>query len=409
MQNAKRPPSWQDWFTVFACLVCQIGMGVGAYVLPVFLKPVVNELGWSRTEFAIANPIMSTVVALVGPLVGWISDRRGPRLVLIAGSVLVSVAMLGAGRMETHTDLYVVAVLIGTAVACLGDLPTGAAIAGRFHQYRGLAFGLVYIGSNLGGAAVPLLATALAAGATWRHAFGEIGTYLWIILLPLALCVRRSPVGERATHEAEEEAEGSDVATSEAIRERDFWLLFWVLFVFYLYRLGINVHLVAYLSDLGYSSEEAAVRYSLTLAIGIVGKLCVGIFADRVGAKAAVVTNFTIIAAASMLLLLPSVPGGVILFLVLHGFATAAEDVVMPLIVGQRFGVKNLGRIYGLLLIALVPGGTIGPVLAGRVFDVSGSYAFVFAVFVLTNLSAVLALALVRTKILEVRQPPRTS
>jgi MFS family permease len=398
MQNAKRRPGWQDWFTVIACLVCQIGMGVGAYILPVFLKPVVQDLGWSRTDFAIANPIMSTVVAVVGPLVGWISDRRGPRVVLVAGSALMSVAMLGAGRMNSHGDLYVVAVLIGTAVACLGDLPTGAAIVGRFHRYRGLAFGLVYVGSNLGGAAVPLLATALAAGGTWRDAFGEIGTYLWVVLLPLALCVRRPPAVEQPVDMEAVEPEEANVATSDAIRQRDFWLLFWVLFAFYLYRLGVNVHLVAYLSDLGYSSEEAASRYSLTLALGIVGKLCVGLFADRLGAKVAVVTNFAIVAAASALLVVPSLPGGVLLFLVLHGFATAAEDVVMPLIVGQRFGMKNLGRIYGLLLIALVPGGAIGPVLAGRVFDVSGSYGFVFAAFVVTNLSAVLALMLVRPR-----------
>jgi len=396
MQEGKRSPGWQDWFTVFACLVCQIGMGVGAYILPVFLKPVVNELGWSRTDFAIANPIMSTVVALVGPLVGWLSDRRGPRLVLVTGSVLMSVAMLGVGRMESHVDLYVVAVLIGVAVACLGDLPTGAAIAGRFHRFRGLAFGLVYIGSNVGGAAVPFFALALARGATWRNAFTEIGSFLWIVLLPLALCVRRAPVVENGDDE-DKDTEGGDLTTSDAVRQRDFWLLFWVLLVFYLYRLGINVHLVAYLSDLGYSSEEAAGGYSLTLTLGIVGKLCVGLFADRLGAKAAVVTNFSIIAVASALLLAPGVPGGVFLFLVLHGFATAAEDVVMPLIVGQRFGVKNLGRIYGLLLIALVPGGAVGPVLAGRVYDVTGSYSSVFALFLVANVTAVLALALVRS------------
>jgi MFS family permease len=265
MQSAERSPSRHDWLTVFACLICQVGMGVGAYILPVFLKPVTDELSWSRTDFAVANPIMSTVVALVGPLVGWISDRRGPRIVLVTGSLLMSVAMLNAGRMHSHTDLYIVAVLIGIAVACLGDLPTGSAIAGRFHRYRGLAFGAVYIGSNLGGAAVPLLATALVAGATWRHAFSEIGTYLWVIVIPAALYVRRPRITKATTSTELEEPEESSISTSDAIRQRDFWLLFWVLFAFYLYRLGINVHLVAYLSDVGYSSEEAASRYSLTL------------------------------------------------------------------------------------------------------------------------------------------------
>jgi MFS family permease len=307
----------------------------------------------------------------------------------------MSLAMVSAGRMHSQTDLYVVAVLIGTAVACLGDLPTGAAIAGRFRRYRGLAFGLVYIGSNLGGAAVALFAATLAAGASWRYAFGEIGGSLWIPLVPLALCVRRPRVAQEIPETLAGRSDESEMATSVAVRQRDFWLLFWVLFAFYLYRLGVNVHLVAYLSDLGFSSEEAAGRYSLTLALGIAGKLCAGAFADRLGAKVAVVANFTIIAAASALLLVPSLPGSVTMFLLLHGFATAAEDVVMPLIVGQRFGVRNLGRIYGLLLLALVPGGTIGPVLAGRIFDASGSYESVFLVFVATNLTAVLALVFV--------------
>jgi cyanate permease len=84
---------------------------------------------------------------------------------------------------------------------------------------------------------------------------------------------------------------------------------------------------------------------------------------------------------------------------VVHGATTAAEDVVVPLTVGQRFGMSNLSRVYGLLLLALVPGGTLGPLLAGRVFDVSGSYAGVFSVFVVCNLLAVAALLMVTRRI----------
>ena len=80
-----RMPSQRDWVLVLACLGCQIGMGAGGYIFPVFLKPVTDDLGWSRTAYALANPIMSTSVALVGPLAGWLADRRGPRPVLVAG------------------------------------------------------------------------------------------------------------------------------------------------------------------------------------------------------------------------------------------------------------------------------------------------------------------------------------
>lgn len=384
-------PRRRDGLVVLACLGCQVGMGMGGYVFPVFLTPVVEELGWSRTAYALANPIMSTSVALVGPLVGWVADRRGPRAVLVAGSVLMSAALAAAGGMQTPAQFCAVALAVGIAVACLGDLPTGAAIAGRFEQRRGLALGLVYIGSNIGGALVPLIGLALAHGASWRAAFTGIGATLWILLLPLAFAV-----GRPAPTPTQPAAGGDDFSWRQAVRQRDFWLLFWVLFAFYLYRLGLNTHLVAFLGDLGYSRLEAAGSFSLTLALGIAGKLFAGAFADRLGARPAVLGNFALIAGASLLLLVPTAPGALPLFLVLHGFATAAEDVVVPLVVAQRFGSAHLGRVYGLLLLALVPGGALGPIVAGRVFDLTGSYAPVFTAFACANLTAVAALALMR-------------
>ncbi|MGH7789811.1 MAG: MFS transporter [Candidatus Binatia bacterium] len=384
-------PAWRDWLVVFACLVCQVGMGTGGYIFPVFLKPVVDDLGWSRTEYALANPIMSTTVALVGPLVGWAADRRSPRLVLVAGSLLMSGGLVLAGRLQQPTDLYAVALLIGIAVACLGDLPTGAAVTSRFRRGRGLALGMVYIGSNIGGALVPLVATALAAGASWRAGFTGIGTVLWILLLPMALLVGRPA----PSAEADAERAAPRLAWRALLRERDFWLLFGVLVAFYMYRLGLNTHLVAFLSDLGYSSLEAAGSFSVALALGIAGKLLAGAIADRLGARTAVIGNFVIIAVASLLLLIPLVRGALPTFLVLHGFATAAEDVVIPLIIVQRFGLTHLGRVYGLLLLALVPGGIIGPILAGRVFDATGAYTPVFVLFAALNLLAVVALAAV--------------
>ncbi len=383
----------RDWSIVLACLACQIGMGAGGYIFPVFLRPVVETLGWSRTEYALATPIMSTTVALIGPLVGWVSDRRGPRPVLVLGSLLMSVALLGAGGMQTLPQFYLVALGVGVAVACLGDLPTGAAVAARFRDRRGLALGLVYIGSNIGGALVPLAGALLAAGTSWRTAFLAIGATLWLPLLPAALSVGRPPAATGPLAAAREDFDWRALS-----RQRDFWLLFWVLFVFYLYRLGLNTHLVAFLGDLGWSNLEAAGSFSLTLGLGIGGKLCAGALADRIGARPAVLGNFMLIALASLLLLVPRVAGALPAFLVVHGVATAAEDVVIPLVIAQRFGSAHLGRVYGLLLLALVPGGILGPLIAGRVFDATGSYAPVFAAFAVGNVTAVLALACIRRR-----------
>lgn len=423
-----------DWLVVIACLVCQVGMGVGGYLFPVFLRPVADDLGWSRTVYAAANPIMSTCVALVGPLVGFLAERRGPRLVLVGGSLLMSAALYSASLMQEVWHFYLVAVGIGVAVACLGDLPAATAISGRFAARRGLALGLVYIGSNIGGALGVAVGGALLASGSWRAALAWIGGSLWILLLPFALLVgapRRTsapdddaaapapgPVRDHARGAKDARAtsrtggagaatdvlHGDDVAT--AVRQRDFWLLAWVLLAFYLYRLGVTVHLVAFLSDLGYARGEAAFGFGFTLAAGIAGKLVAGSLADRIGARAAAIGNFIVIAVASGLLLTPEAPLAIPLFLVLHGVATAAEDVVVPLLVGKRFGAKHLARIYGFLMLALVPGGILGPILAGWFFDTTGSYQVVFGVFFACNLAAVLALSAVRPGRLDTREVP---
>lgn len=397
----------RDWLVVFACLVCQIGMGVGGYLFPVFLKPVSDDLGWSRTVYAAANPIMSTCVALVGPFVGWMSERRGPRVVLVAGSLLMSGTLLAASRMQTMWQFYVVAVGIGVGVACLGDLPTATAITSRFTRRRGLALSVVYIGSNVGGALGVAVGGWLLATGSWRIALQGIGSTLWALLVPFALLVTlprplhrdvavpsSPPDDATGTEDAHHPLAGDDPAT--AMRQRDFWLLAWVLLAFYLYRLGVNTHLVAFLSDLGYQRGEAAMGFGLTIAAGILGKLGAGAIADRIGPRPAAVGNFIVIALASALLLAPDVPLAIPLFLILHGVATAAEDVVIPLVVGRRFGALHLARIYGLLLLALVPGGILGPLVAGWFFDATGSYAVVFTAFFVCNVSAVVALAAVR-------------
>jgi MFS family permease len=416
-----RPPEKStrgDWLVVLACLGCQVGMGAGAYVFPVFLKPVVDDLGWSRTTYALAHPMMSTAVAVVGPLVGWLAERRGPRAVLLVGGILMGAALFAAGRMETSIELYAIAVAVGVAVACLGDLPTAAAISTRFRARRGTALGLVYIGSNIGGSLGVLAGARLAAAGSWRSAFTAIAVGLWMIVLPCALAVgkprrggspgetgpdsERESAGQGNGRAAQPRPGGSPeaevappVGVGSALRTRDFWLLFWALFAFYFYRLGLNTHLVALLSDLGYSERAAAVGFGTTLAIGIVGKLFAGAIADRVGARTAVVGNFLLLFVASCLLLSPEGALTLPTFLVVHGISTAAEDVVVPLLIAARFGAIHLARIYGLLLLALVPGGYVGPVVAGRVFDVTGSYDGVFAVFVGSNLTALAAIWLV--------------
>ena len=247
---------------------------------------------------------------------------------------------------------------------------------------------------------MPIAATAIAASHSWRTALVVMGVAGLVFLLPFAAFVVRWPrPGEgiaAVSHELPADAALRGLDRSQAMRTRSFWILAFVLFSFYFYYLGVLNHLFAFLSDSGFSDPKAARHFAGAVFVGIVGKLAIGLLADRIPVKAALLANFGLVTLASFLLLYVELPGVLLTFLVVHGFAVAAENVLLPLIVVEAFGVRHMAQIYGALMFALLPGGVLGPVFAARMFDTRGSYDLAFTSFVFLNLAALAALCFVR-------------
>lgn len=382
---------------LFACLVCQMGLGLGGYIFAVFLKPVIADLDWSRTAFSWAGGPFLLAMALASPGVGALTERVGARLVFSSGIVLVATALILFSYMETLWHFYVIGFLLGAATTCLGDIPAGAVVSKWFNRNRGLALGIVYIGSNIGGSIVPIAATELAAIDSWRFALRVLAIGGLVIILPVALGLVR----ERHTSDSSDVPDMSDLSDTsdqsltlaEAMRTRSFWILAAVLFSFYFYYVGINHHLVAFLSDSGFSDAEAARRFGYAVAIGIAGKISMGLFADRIPIRGAIVANFALMTLGSFVLLaVGRYPALLPVFLTIHGFTVAAENVVLPLVIVECFGIRHLAHIYGVIMFMLLPGGTFGPVFAGYVYDTVGTYGIAFTLFAVLNVFAVLAL-----------------
>lgn len=376
-----------------------MGLGLGGYVFAVFLKPVALEMGWSRTAFAGVGGPLLLGMALASPLVGALTARVGARAVFAGSITLVAVALLGLSAMGALWQFYLLGFALGAAVTGLGDVPAGTVVAQWFGRCRGLALGLAFVGSNLGGALVPIVATAVAARSSWRTALQVLAVGGWLLIVPFAL------LGIRERHEAREtpDADGAGYAAgaltlSAAGRTPAFWLLATVLFLFYFYYLGVNNHLVAFLSDAGLSDAAAARGFGAAVAVGIAGKLTMGLAVDRLPVRRAAVATFALMALGSLaLLLVDRLPVLLLPFLLVHGFTVAAENVLLPLLVVDCFGVRHLARIYGTLMLALLPGGAAGPLFAGWIFDREGAYRPAFAVFAVGNWLAVIALAALPT------------
>ena len=391
-------------WVLLGCLVCQMGLGF-SYVFTTFLKPIVAEMGWTRTAFSAAGGPLLLSMALASPLIGNLTDRFGPRRVLALSTLLLAAALASFGAMQSLPHFYASSLLFGCALTGLGDIPVGALAARWFAKGRGLVLGFIYVGSNIGGSLVPIAATAIAARASWRTALVVLGAAALALILPFALFAVREPRPDERPDEAERTGDeasavaGADAPSldlSAALRTRTFWILAAALFVFYFYYLGVINHLIAFLSDRGFSDPAAARRFGGAVAVGIVGKLAIGALADRIPTKAALLANFALVALASLLLLFVGEPGVLLAFLIVHGFAVAAENVLLPLIVAESFGVAHMAQIYGALMFALLPGGALGPIFAARIYDTLGSYQVAFTTFAVLNAVSLALLCLVR-------------
>ena len=373
---------------LLGCLVAQVGLGC-VYFFGITLRYIVADFDWSVTAFAASSFPLLAGYAIGSPVVGALTDRVGGRRVMSGAAVLLAATFVGISRMETLLEFYALSLTMGIALVGLGDIPVAAVTSRWIEKGRGVALGFVYTGSNLGGTLVPLVAVAVATRSSWRDALVVIAGLVAATILPIVWwLVREPPPGfapERDPHLGEAPAaEGLDLAA--ALRTRSFWILFTALVLFYFYYLGVNNHLANHLMEIGYSDGRAAASFAGAAFVGIAGKLAIGLLADRIDHKRALLLNFAGLAAASGLLLLVANPALLTVFLVVHGFTVAAENVLLPLIVADCFGVRHLARIYGVLMIALFPGGALGPVFAGRVFDALGGYQAAFAVFALGNL-----------------------
>lgn len=380
------------------CLVAQMALGC-VYFFGATLKYIVKDFEWSVTAYAASSFPLLAGFAIGSPLVGILTDRLGGRRVMAGGCVLLAATFVGIARMETLLQFYVLSLAMGIALVGVGDIPVAAVTSRWIERGRGVALGLVYTGSNLGGTGVPILAFAIATRTSWRDALLVIAGLVVGMILPVVWWTVREPspdfVPEPDPHEPEASDEaGLDLAA--AVRTRSFWVLFVALVLFYFYYLAVNQHLANHLAEIGYSDGKAAASFAGAIFVGIAGKLAIGLLADRIPHKRALLLNFGVMAGASVVLLGVATPALLPVFLVAHGFTVAAENVLLPLIVADCFGVRHLAQIYGVLMIALLPGGALGPVFAGRVFDRLGSYQTAFAVFVVLNLLTVALLFAVR-------------
>lgn len=357
-------------FSFFSILIAASG---------IFFGPLGTEFGWNRTVMSAGPSIASILTAVLGPFLGALIDRFGSRRVVLPGLVLTMMSIAAfAFTSGSATQWIVMWVVFGIVAVSIKSTAWTAAVLGIFQQSRGLALGLTLSGTAVAQIIVPPLANWLITDFGWRAAF------VWLAIgwggLTFLLCIfflfdahdrKLKQAGEGPVQALDLEG----LTSAEALRDSALWRVAASNFIVMLLTMGLTIHLFPILTEAGISRERAALLTSLAGVAGIIGKLVTGWLLDRF--RPNWVGGITLGAAALAFLLLNQgihSPALIVIAMLVNGYAAGTKTQITGLLTAKYSGMRNFGKIYGVMagLMALAAG--LGPTLAGAIYDTFGGY-----------------------------------
>ena len=412
-------PFYYGWIVVGASsTVVFARMAPAITTLTVLIFPMSQQLGWSRT--LIAGSVSAGAIAslVLSPVVGWAIDRYGARPVLVVSVAGLGLAMVSLAWATVPFTFYLA--FAAGRVVFHTSAPIGAStVAARwFIRKRGRAIGIIFLFGAIGGIVFTMVASLVVESHGLRATWIAIGLVVLVFsvapslllvaerpedigLLPdgvepdLAMpstedqrAVRPGFSGEQAAVITQVRRDDDDSWTlREAVGTRTFWVLVSMGFTSFFVHTSIGVHMGAYFRDIGLGAISAALAVSLSWTVSAVFSVTWGWVTDRIEVRYAYSGMFLVQAGSTLYLILASGTLGVFLAAGFFGIVSAGFNVVPSVMYANYFGRSSLGRIRGLGEAGVLLGQGTGPVIAGILFEIQGSYSMIFWVFVALSLT----------------------
>jgi len=379
MTGERSGPRW----SLLAAAMVIVGVAMGAlFSLGVFLAPIQTTTGWSRADISAVALLAWVTLGIGSFLWGALSDRTGPRVVIVAGGLFLGLGLVLASRVDTLWQFMLAyGVLVGLAVGAF-YAPLTSMVSRTFTTNRGLAIGLVSAGAGLGNFAVAPLVRWLISQYDWRTAMLLLGDLAWLTTIPLALAIREPSPGPETSATAAlamTESGERDLSLADIARSPQFWLIALTHFACCVAHSGPIFHMVANATDHGIGMMTAAVVFGLAGLASIGGRIFTGLVADRLGSKRTLIAMLALQAPAIFLYL---VARGTASFYVLSVVFGVAYGGVMPLyalLTREYFGQRAMGGAYGAIYMLQAIGMGLGAFGGGWLYDRLGGYGWLFA------------------------------
>ena len=353
-------------------------IAVGAmFSLPVFLRPIAHDTGWSITGISGAMTIGFLAMAFASMAWGNLSDRIGPRLVVLTGSVALAT---GLALASFTTSLLAFQLLFGLVVgaSCAAIFaPMMAAVTGWFDTHRSLAVSLVSAGMGMAPMTMAPFAAWLISHHDWRTSMLVIAGFVAVTMIPLSFLVRRPPALDRGDATADAGPQAS-MSTAEALRSPQFIVLVATNFFCCATHSGPIFHTVSYAVTCGIPIIAATTIYSVEGLSGLFGRIAFGLMGDRFGAKRVLVTGLLMQAFGALGYFFARDLPGFYAAAVVFGFIYGGIMPLYSVLIRENFPLRILGTIIGGTAMAGSLGMASGPVAGGLIYDTFASYAWLY-------------------------------
>jgi len=402
------------WIVAVSLVVLLITLGLGYYSFGVFFKPLITEFGWSRATLSGAMSIFLLAWGLTCPLVGRLTDRYGSRGLIIVGAIALGTSFCLLSLTKALWHLYLLYACAGAASATCSEIPVSAAVANWFKKRRGIAMGITTTGIGFGGLFLAPSVSFFILNFDWQATFFVMGLLTWAVILPLVAPIMRTrpqeigllPDGERGLDGAgaseslpqqssaasDERSNLNNRPTAISIRTRKLWLTGFAFSLVSFGIIGVIIHEVPFIIDMGVPLATAATVLGLTAGIGILGKLSFGYFADRFSSKWVTLACIALQAGGVVILMHSRSLGMVWAFVIVFAFGSGGMNTLRPLVIAELFDIDSFGRTFGLTELIRRFGAAAGPFVVGYIFDITGSYHYAFITIITAYLVGMMVL-----------------
>lgn len=381
----KRPPLFYGYVVAAACFAIQ-ATGIGTHVaFGIFFKPLLADFAWPRASLAGAHSLAFVLSGFLGIFVGRLNDRFGPRVLLTVTALFFGMGLFLMSTVDSLWQVYAFyGIMVGIGMSPV-DVIALSTTARWFVRRRGMMSGIVKVGTGAGQFFIPLASSLLILTYGWRVSYIFLAVFSTLMLAGMGQLLRRDPsqMGLLPDGDTQIETARSDfvergLSLGEAFRTRQFWTICFTNLTIVFCLMIIMLHITPHAMDIGIPAATAAGVLSTIAGASMAGRLVIGLVADRAGYRTCMICCFTILISAFLWLQLADELWMLYLFALFYGIGHGGHFTLISPLVAEHFGIRSHGVLFGIVLFAGTFGGAGGPILAGHLFDITGSYSSAF-------------------------------